>query len=169
MSPPSGENQYKMMYAGIQTGIALSLLIPIIVALTCFYMHAVKNGPQNRVAPATPYAYKPAVSSAGSEPAHRDETMPLRSGPHQRGDTDSGVSGKGGDSQLSSSDVDTTFSSEGIKGVKEPQHMDGAYYTGEPLPNKPDIQFAEKPMDLEELQQEPAPGAEGGGGPGVRI
>ena len=84
-----------------------------------------------------------------SEPGRREEQLPLRSGPHQRGDTDSGVSGKGG-SQLSSSDVDTTFSSEGVKGVKEPQHMDGAYYTGEPLPDKPDIQFAEKPMDLEE-------------------
>ena len=150
-----------MMYAGIQTAIALSVLIPLIVALTCFYMHAVKNGPQNRVAPVASYSYQPA-STVGSEPgrpSRREEELPLRSGPHQRGDTDSGVSGKGG-SQLSSSDVDTTFSSEGVKGVKEPQHMDGAYYTGEPLPHKPDIQFAEKPMDLEEpLQHEPAAAA----------
>ena len=155
-----------MMYAGIQTGIALSILIPVVVSLTFFYMHAVNNGPQNRVAPAAPYTYK-AASTVGSEPAgspHRDETIPLRSGPHQRGDTDSGVSGKG-DSQLSSSDVDTTFSSEGIKGVKEPQHMDGAYYTGEPLPDKPDVQFAEKPLDLEEAEQHQSAAA----GAGVRI
>jgi len=141
------ESQYKMMYAGIQTAIALSVLIPLIAALTCFYLHAVKNGPQNRVSPDMAYSYQPAAEPA--EP-RRVQAVPLQAGPHQRGDTDSGVSGKAGSSQMSTSDVDTTFSSgDGVKGVKEPQHMDGAYYTGEPLQGKPDVEFSDKPMDLE--------------------